>query len=219
MVFWHSFVGVAPGEAAQSRGDGVGSGSSSAQALQTAIKTRVVSTGRQGGPSRTKPASGETSERRLGAYQARSSPGGKPGAPYRCSLADGFPKRRTRTIEEAQHPTAFASRIVILTHRLAGLRRSRRCLCAALGDLQVATLIASLQLSTQPQFHANRLVPHPGVRLFARDLVALAGKRKRVVVGDDTLLDVAQNRRQVQLRRQRTMVIRKIGHWFSEALV
>jgi len=51
----------------QSRGDGVGSGSKSAQALQTAIKTRVVSTGRRGGPSGTTPASGETPERRLGA--------------------------------------------------------------------------------------------------------------------------------------------------------
>jgi hypothetical protein len=47
MLCWHSFVGVAPGEVAPSRSDGVGSGSKSAQALQTAIKTRVVSTGRR----------------------------------------------------------------------------------------------------------------------------------------------------------------------------
>src|ERR1035437_9188107 len=37
----------------------------SAQALQTAIKTRVVSTGRLGGPSWTTRAFGETPERRL----------------------------------------------------------------------------------------------------------------------------------------------------------
>ena len=41
----------------------------SAQALQTAIKTRVVSTGRRGGPSRTTVAFGETPERRLWAIQ------------------------------------------------------------------------------------------------------------------------------------------------------
>ena len=69
MVCSHSLVGVAPGEAAQSRGDGVGSGSKSAQALQTAIKTRVVSTGRRGGPSWTTHAFGETLERRLWAIQ------------------------------------------------------------------------------------------------------------------------------------------------------
>jgi len=69
MLCWHSFVGVAPGGAAQSRGDGVGSGSKSAQALQTAIQTRVVSTGRRGGPSWTTPASGGTPERRLWAIQ------------------------------------------------------------------------------------------------------------------------------------------------------
>src|ERR1700675_3488578 len=41
----------------------------SAQALQTAIKTRVVSTGRRGGPSGTTSAAGETPERRLWAFQ------------------------------------------------------------------------------------------------------------------------------------------------------
>jgi len=65
---------------AQSRGDGVGSGSS-AQALQTAIKTRVVSTGRRGGPSGTTPASGakrafhsgqySVSKNAFGAFQSR----------------------------------------------------------------------------------------------------------------------------------------------------
>src|SRR6266478_1397101 len=69
MVCSHSPAGVAPGGAAQSRGDGVGSGSKSAQALQTAIKTRVVPTGRRGGPSWTTSASGGTPERRLWAFQ------------------------------------------------------------------------------------------------------------------------------------------------------
>src|ERR1700686_564277 len=74
MLCWHSLAGVAPGQVAQSRGDGVGSGSKSAQALQTAIKTRVVSTGRRGGPSWTTPASGETSERRLWAIKKARLP-------------------------------------------------------------------------------------------------------------------------------------------------
>jgi hypothetical protein len=38
----------------------------------TAIKTRVVSTGRLGGPSWTTCAAGETPERRLWAYQAKT---------------------------------------------------------------------------------------------------------------------------------------------------
>src|SRR5271157_5123571 len=46
----------------------------SAQALQTAIKTRVVSTGRRGGPSWTTGASGETPERRLWAIQREDRP-------------------------------------------------------------------------------------------------------------------------------------------------
>src|ERR1035437_7922081 len=41
----------------------------SAQALQTAIKTRVISTGRRGGPSWTTGAFGETPERRIWAIQ------------------------------------------------------------------------------------------------------------------------------------------------------
>src|ERR1700676_2511017 len=78
MVCSHSLTRVAPGEAAQSRGDGVGSGSKSAQALQTAIKTRVVSTGRRGGPSWTTSACGETPEWRLWAFQRERSPGASP---------------------------------------------------------------------------------------------------------------------------------------------
>ena len=48
----------------------------SAQALQTAIKTRVVSTGRRGGPSWTTSASGETLERRLWALRNARLPNG-----------------------------------------------------------------------------------------------------------------------------------------------
>src|SRR6202140_689816 len=51
----------------------------SAQTLQTAIKTRVVSTGRRGGPSWTTSASGETLERRLWALQ-REARRARPGA-------------------------------------------------------------------------------------------------------------------------------------------
>src|SRR6266849_252822 len=51
----------------------------SAQALQTAIKTRVVSTGRRGGPCWTTLASGETPEPRLWALQ-REARRARPGA-------------------------------------------------------------------------------------------------------------------------------------------
>ena len=160
MVCSHSFVGVAPGEAAQSRGDGVGSGSSrrrpSRQRLEPGWSQPVAEEGLPG----RRPAAGETPERRLWAYQARSSPGGLPGAPQKGSLPDGFPQRRTGAIEEAPHPTAFASCIVVFTTGFRAADRKNR-LGAALSDLHVAALIASLQLPTQPQFHANRLAPHP----------------------------------------------------------
>jgi hypothetical protein len=52
MVCSHSRAGVAPGAVAQSRGDGVGSGSNRYEAPPTAIKIRVVLTGRREGPFR-----------------------------------------------------------------------------------------------------------------------------------------------------------------------
>src|SRR6266566_1053363 len=112
----------------------------SAQALQTAIKTRVVSTGRRGGPSWTTPASGGTPERRLWALQ-REARRARPGAQDRVSIAHEFPQRRAGTIEEALHPGALASRVVILTHRFALHRIGRGHRGAALAEAQVAALI------------------------------------------------------------------------------
>src|SRR5882724_1310911 len=98
MVCSHSFAGVAPGEAPKAGGDGVGSRSKSAQALQTAIKTRVVSTGRRGGPSWTTSASGGTPEPRLWAIQRqdrRACPAHEMGFTLRwLSTAEGWGDRR-----------------------------------------------------------------------------------------------------------------------------
>src|SRR5580658_3549900 len=70
MLCWHSFAGVAPGVGVpKPRRRSWLRRKQSAQALQTAITTRVVSTGRRGGPSWTTPAAGETPERRLWAIQ------------------------------------------------------------------------------------------------------------------------------------------------------
>src|SRR6266853_6611369 len=82
----------------------------SAQALQTAIKTRVVSTGRRGGPSWTTSASGGTPERRLWARQRED----------RATLfvLDQFPKRRAGPVEESLHPGALATCVVIRANRL-----------------------------------------------------------------------------------------------------
>src|SRR6202790_3153527 len=119
MVCSHSLTRVAPGEAAQSRGDGVGSGSKSAQALQTAIKTRVVSTGRRGGPSWTTSAFGETPERRLWACNAKFAGPARRTKRVPISASDEFPQRRAGAIKEALHPRTLASRIVILTNGFA----------------------------------------------------------------------------------------------------
>src|SRR5713226_9557338 len=83
----------------------------SAQALQTAIKTRVVSTGRRGGPSWTTSASGETPEPMLWAIRRED----------RATLfvLDQSPQRRARAIEESLHPGAFAACIVILASGFA----------------------------------------------------------------------------------------------------
>src|ERR1035437_200795 len=119
----------------------------SAQALQTAIKTRVISTGRRGGPSWTTCAFGETPERRLWAIQCedrRACPAHQMG-----SFADQLPQRRTGAIKESLHPATLASRIVILAYRFGDSRfRSGRA-GAALGDVQVPLLVASLQLAIQ----------------------------------------------------------------------
>src|SRR5258707_12735067 len=82
----------------------------SAQALQTAIKTRVVSTGRRGGPSWTTSASGGTPEPRLWAIQRDD----------RAALfvLDQSPQRRAGPVAESLHPGAFAACVVILADEL-----------------------------------------------------------------------------------------------------
>ena len=88
------------------------------------------------------------------------------------SLADDFPQRWAGTIKEPLHPTAFASRVVILTNGLTQLRWLQRYPWrAALGDAQVAALIASSYFAVEPQFQAQPLMPHAGLRIFTRNLV------------------------------------------------
>src|SRR5450759_177265 len=90
----------------------------------TAIKTRVVSTGRLGGPSWTTRAFGETPERRLWAIQ-REDRRACPAHPM-VSFTDRFPQRRTGAIKEALHPATLASSVVILAYRFAHCRLRRR---------------------------------------------------------------------------------------------
>src|SRR5579862_3529028 len=122
----------------------------SAQALQTAINPRVVSTGRRGGPSGTTSASGGTPERRLWAIQREDRR--LAGAPtgFCISVSDGFPQRRAGAIKETLHPAALASRIVILADGFARdwfrLGHAHVALC----DVEIPALIASFQLCVQP---------------------------------------------------------------------
>ena len=80
----------------------------------------------------------------------------------------------------------------------------------ALGDAEIPALIARFQFPIQPQFQTQSLAPHDGLCLSALDLIALAIPGKREVVGDDALLDVAQNRGQLQRLGQRAMLVGKI---------
>src|SRR6202165_4903042 len=160
MVCSHSLVGVAPGEAAQSRS---WLRKQSAQALQSDWKSRgglscqgrvllLVKFPSGGfGPSNAKIAG-----------LARRTKW--------VSLSDGFPQRRAGAIEESFHPGTLATRVVVFANGLAHRRRLRsHHPRAALADVQVAALIASPQLAVQPQFHTKWLAPHAGLRLFARD--------------------------------------------------
>ena len=74
MVCSHSRAGVAPGAVAQSRSDGVGSGSSRYEALPQRLKIRVVLTGRRRGPFvfELPIAYGETPELRFWAWETRA---------------------------------------------------------------------------------------------------------------------------------------------------
>jgi len=78
-------------------------------------------------------------------------------------LSDQLPQSRSRTLEEALHPRAVASRVVIFAGRFA---QDWFWSCpggVAWGDVEIATLIASLQLPIQPEFHAQALAPHTGL--------------------------------------------------------
>jgi hypothetical protein len=111
--------------------------------------------------------------------------------------AESFPQRRTGPIKEALHPRTLSAGIVILADGLSRRRwrrgRSRPTLC----DIQVAPLVARMQLSVEPQFHPQWLVPHTGLGMAARNLIPLPVKGKRVVVGNNTLFDVTQDRGQI----------------------
>ena len=58
------------------------------------------------------------------------------------------------------------------------------------------------------QFYAQTLALHPGLHILTADLIALAGKGKRVIVSDDPLLDVTERGGQIDLLSQRPMQIR-----------
>ena len=88
----------------------------------------------------------------------------------------------------------------------------------AWGDSEIAALIASLQIPIQPQFHTQWLMAHAGLHIFTGDLISLAGKRKGVVVANHALLDVAQDRGQLQLV-QATMLIREARDRLRETCI
>jgi hypothetical protein len=117
------------------------------------------------------------------------------------SISEQLPQWRSGAIEEALHPTAPTSRIVIFANRLAGLRFGCAGPDAALADLHVATLVARLQLAVEAEFHAESLASHASLHLGARDLVAMAGQGESVVVADYPFFHVSQNGGQVQLWR------------------
>jgi hypothetical protein len=111
--------------------------------------------------------------------------------------AESFPQRRTGPIKEALHPRTLSAGIVILADGLSRRRWRRGRSCPTLCDIQVAPLVARMQLSVEPQFHPQWLVPHTGLGMAARNLIPLPVKGKRVVVGNNTLFDVTQDRGQI----------------------
>src|SRR5580700_1655621 len=125
-----------------------------------------------------------------------------------CSLIDDLPQRRTRLVPETIHPVAFASGVVILANLLARnvLRRLWR-FDATLVNFYVAALIARLQVTIQPEFHAQLLTFHTCLHILADNLIVLAVIGKRVVVGDDPLLDMAESGAQLETLRQRAMQV------------
>src|SRR4051794_11017471 len=91
------------------------------------------------------------------------------------SVSDRLPKRRTGTIEEARHPTAPTSCIVILADRLAHRWCKLDLSHTALADFHVAALIPRLQIAVETEFHPQSLAAHSSLYRGARDLVAAAG--------------------------------------------
>ena len=103
----------------------------------TAIKTRVVPTGRRRGPSckddlllLVKLPSGG-----FGPYSAKVAGLARRTKWFSISVAEDSPQRRTGAIEETLHPTTLASRVVIFAYRFTPRRLSRDCGHAALTDL------------------------------------------------------------------------------------
>src|SRR5580658_9974704 len=92
------------------------------------------------------------------------------------SIPDGLPQGRARPGKEAIHPAAFTPRIVVLANRFSRPERNRRHCRATFGDIHIASLIASLQLAIQPQFHTQSLMAHAGLYLLACDLIATTRK-------------------------------------------
>ena len=128
------------------------------------------------------------------------------------SVSDRLPQRRTGPVEEALHPTTPPSRIVIFANWLALLRLYSDCPHAALVDLYVAALITRLQFPVEAEFHAQTLAAHSRLYRGALDLIATAGETERIVVADHALFRVTENGGQIQLRRQRPMLVGEVCH-------
>ena len=138
MLCWHSLAGVAPGGAAQSRGERVNAGG-------RRKPSRVVRNRAEGFlvqdafPALRRAASAQRNPgaEALGIKNARL-----PNVLF--PFADQLPQRRSWLIEEALHPGAFASRIVILfRRRTRGNRAGGNRAGAAIFDGEIAALIAS----------------------------------------------------------------------------
>src|SRR5437773_4480542 len=110
----------------------------------------------------------------LGIRKARTAGPTLPGvSKWFSSLAvKSFPQRRTGPIKEALHPRTLSAGIVILANGLSRRRwrhgRTRATLC----DIQVASLVARVQLSVEPQFHPQPLVPPAAQGMATRNLIA-----------------------------------------------
>ena len=101
-------------------------------------------------------------------------------------------------IEEALHPLASTSGIVIFAD---GFVYPRFCLGhsgTTLYDVHETALIARFQLAVQAEFHSDSLMAHPRLHLRVHDLKASTCEGEGVVVADDTFFDMTKNGGQVQ---------------------